>query len=110
MPSERERWVHERPPGLAPRVAVTIVAILGWLVFVILWLFFWAGNYNGYQNLAIFLVSVLVLAAILAPMWVFWGMEQGYKYRMGRHAWRDWNRPEPKRRRGRPRSRRTRRG
>ena len=89
---------------MAPYVAVSIVAALGWLVFIIIWLFFWAGGLNIYQNIAVFLASILALAAVVGPMWAYWGM---------RHGWREWDgdrRAEPERRRRRSRRRATRAG
>lgn len=52
---------------------VSIVAGIGWLIFIIVWLFFYADNYSGYQNLAIFIASILVLGAISGSAWfVHW--------------------------------------
>ncbi|UCE91645.1 MAG: hypothetical protein JSV90_00340 [Methanobacteriota archaeon] len=46
------------------------IAGLGWLVFLVIWLFYYADDYSGYQNLAIFITSVLVLAAVTGSVWV----------------------------------------
>jgi len=83
------------PPGLASRVAVSIVVGLGWLLFLVIHLAFYAEGFNIYKNLAIILASILVVAAILAPVWVHWGMKYGPRYA------REWERPprrRPKRR------------
>lgn len=77
MRRKQEEWEGEMPPGLAPRVAVTIVVGIGWLIFLILFLAFYAGGFNIWQNLAIMLVSLLVVGAILGPMWAYWGMKTG---------------------------------
>ncbi len=61
-------WKMERPT-LA--WAINAVAGVGWLVFLIVWLFYYAGDYNGYQNLAIFIVSLLVLGAVSGSTWLF---------------------------------------
>jgi len=68
------------PPGLASRVAVSIVVGVAWLVFLIIFLAFYADRFSVYQNLAIFLVSVLVVGAILGPMWVYWGIKIAPRY------------------------------
>jgi len=65
----------EMGKGMRWRVAVSIVVSVGWLIFLIIWLGFFAGDYTGYQNLAIFLVSILVVAAIVGPIWAVWGMK-----------------------------------
>ena len=70
-----EKWHEEEmPPGGAWRTAVSAVVGIGWLIFMIIYLFFWAKHYSIYENIAIFLASVLVVAAILAPIWIMWGM------------------------------------
>ena len=48
----------------------------GWLIFLIVWLFFYAGDFDAYQNLAIFLISLLVLGAINVITWVPWGLDR----------------------------------
>ena len=69
--SHPEVWVT---PGFGWRVAASILIVIGWLSFVIIWLFFLAGDYDMFQNLAIVIVSVLVGVGILAAMWAPWGM------------------------------------
>jgi hypothetical protein len=61
-------------PGFGWRVAVSILIAIGWLSFLILWLFFSAGAYDIFQNLAILIVSVLVGVGLLGAMWAPWGM------------------------------------
>jgi len=82
---------EKMPPGLAPRVAASIAVFLGWLIFFVAFLAFYAGNFGIYQNLAIILVSILVGIGIMAPMWAHWGMKYGRRYA------REW-RPYPRRR------------
>jgi len=64
-------------PESASRVAVSIVVGIGWLIFLILFLAFYAGGFNIWQNLAIMFVSLLVVGAILGPMWAYWGIKTG---------------------------------
>ncbi len=77
MKQKCEDWEGEMPPGLAPRTAVTIMVGIGWLIFLILFLAFYAGGFNIWQNIAIMLVSILVVCAILGPMWAYWGIKTG---------------------------------
>ncbi len=65
------------PPGLASRVAVSIIVFFGWLVFIIIHMAFFASSYSLYQNIAIVLVAVLIGIAILAVMWASWGIKFG---------------------------------
>jgi hypothetical protein len=58
-----------RVPGFSWRLTGTILLGVIWLSFLILWLFFWAVNYNFYQNLAIFIVSILAAGGMSGVIW-----------------------------------------
>ncbi len=62
-------------PGLGVRIAITVVTGLGWLMFVILFLAFWVGGFTPLEAIAVFLISILAVAVIVAPMWIMWGMK-----------------------------------
>jgi len=85
-PSEESKTVTPPPSmeGLGWRVSLSIAAGVGWLIFLIVWLFFFASVYNAYQNVAIFLASLLILCFILGTPWAVWG----------RRHWRDAEREQ----------------
>lgn len=81
--------------GLAWRVSFSILVAVGWLVFLILWLFFYAKNYAWERNIAIFLLSVFILAVILGIPWAYWALrKQSSKekemWKMKGFRWRVW--------------------
>ena len=59
------------------RVSFSIIIGVAWLAFVIIWLAFFAGSenfgFNGYQNFAIILASILVVMSLLGESWASWG-------------------------------------
>ena len=57
------------------RVSLSIGMGVGWLIFFLIWLAFFAGDYNGYQNFAIILISILVVFLVLGGSWASWGMK-----------------------------------
>jgi purine-cytosine permease-like protein len=63
------------PRGLSTRIVISILVFFAWLIFTIVHLAFFASSFNIYQNIAIILVVVLAGLAILAAMWVSWGMK-----------------------------------
>ncbi len=63
-----------RTPGFAWRVGLSIAVVFGWLAFLIIWLFFYASHWTVFQNIAIFLVSIIVGIGILAAAWASWGI------------------------------------
>jgi hypothetical protein len=77
---------EKMPPGIASRVAVSIVVGVVWLVFLIIFLAFYANNFNVYQNIAIFIASILVVGAILGLMWVVLGNQSSPQICRGMEA------------------------
>ena len=67
----------ETPPGLAPRVAVSIVVLFGGLISAIIYVAFFASSYSLFQKIAVVLVVILAMIAILGLMWASWGIRQG---------------------------------
>ncbi|MBI4258827.1 MAG: hypothetical protein HY619_07715 [Thaumarchaeota archaeon] len=73
-----EGGFHARKPeGMGWRIALSIVSFFGSIIAVILWLFFYAGSFNVYQNIAIIVVIFLVFLAVMGATWASWGMKHG---------------------------------
>jgi VIT1/CCC1 family predicted Fe2+/Mn2+ transporter len=64
------------PEGMGWRVGVSIFSFFAAIIAVIVWLFFYAGGYNVYQNLAIIVVIFLAFVAVMGAIWASWGMKQ----------------------------------
>lgn len=64
---------YSKTEGLGWRVSLSIVTGVGWLVFVVIWLFFYADDYNGYQNLGMLLLSIFIVALVLGIPWTLYG-------------------------------------
>jgi len=69
--------------GMGWRVALSILVCMGWLAFLIIWLFFYAASFTIYQNLAVVLVSIVVACAIMGAAWAPWGMKYGHSHGKG---------------------------
>jgi VIT1/CCC1 family predicted Fe2+/Mn2+ transporter len=67
------------PEGMGGRVAATILTFFGSIIGIILWLFYYAGNFNVYQNIAIVVVILLSFMAVMGATWASWGMKQAAK-------------------------------
>jgi hypothetical protein len=73
--------------GLKIRIFATGALLIGGLCWVLLYLAFLAGHFAWYQNLAILLVSFIVVPAVVVMMWISWGMAMGRRF--GRSFWDD---------------------
>jgi protein-S-isoprenylcysteine O-methyltransferase Ste14 len=62
--------------GMGWRVGVSIVTFFGSIIAVILWLFFYAGSFNVYQNIAVVVVTLLAFIALMGATWAPWGLGQ----------------------------------
>lgn len=59
---------------LGTRVAGTVIVSVCWLAFTLLFWAFFAGKFDLLQNIAIFIVSVIVAIGIVAVMWIKWAL------------------------------------
>jgi hypothetical protein len=66
--------------GFGWRISLSIISVVGWLIFLIIWLFFYATNFNVYQNIAIFIISILAFGGIMGATWAPWGIKHGHKF------------------------------
>jgi hypothetical protein len=63
-----ENWPGWRAPFSA-------VAGIGWLIFIIIWLAFYASDYSFEKNVAIFFLSILVIFLLLGGVWSIWSLK-----------------------------------
>ena len=57
---------------LGSRIAATIMATALWLAFIVLYLAFFAGSFDLWQKLAIFIASAAIVIGAVAAMWTKW--------------------------------------
>lgn len=61
--------------SLAPRVYGTIIISVGWLVFIVLYLAFFAVDFDVWQKIAIFIASGAIVSGIIGFMWIRWAIK-----------------------------------
>ncbi len=79
---EQEMW---RTKGFRWRVWVSGILMLAVFIFLIYWFWFLAVPYDVYQNLAIFIISFLIMGGLLGAMWAPWGMKHGPQHAHSEH-------------------------
>lgn len=55
--------------GIVWRIAVSIILIFGLLIFIIVWLLFFADGLSLSQNIAIVLIALLAFFGLQAAVW-----------------------------------------
>lgn len=93
--SEEYHEKKEEIKGLGWRVSLSILVGVGWLVFLLIWLFFYANLYSWEKNIAIFLLSLLIIGGILGVPWALWGLRhktirQKDMWKTKGFRWRSW--------------------
>ena len=61
------------PIGL---VVASMVGILVWLVFILLFALYWSEGYSLFQNIIVFLVSLGIAGLLIGMMWIVWGRDK----------------------------------
>jgi hypothetical protein len=64
------------PFAIRWRMIITFILGFGWLAFLIMWLFFYAGDFNIYQNIAVFILSIIVLGGAIGGIWMLFGIRK----------------------------------
>ena len=70
--------------GFVWRVSLSILLGVGWLIFLILWVTFYAADFTLVENIALILVSILTVGALLGASWASWGIKYGRRYGKGK--------------------------
>lgn len=74
---------YKRPedtPGFAWRISLTIIVFFALIVFLVIWLFFYADAFTLYQNIAVVLASILIFIGVMGASWAFWGIKYGRQF------------------------------
>ncbi|MGA2308313.1 MAG: hypothetical protein ABSG57_02040 [Candidatus Bathyarchaeia archaeon] len=61
--------------SLGAKAAGTVVILFGWLAIIVLYLAFFAGGFDFWQKLAIFIASGAVVIAIVSVIWIKWALK-----------------------------------
>lgn len=64
-------------PGFRWRVVFSAVTVPAALLLLVAWLYWYAGGYSIYQNIAVFILAVLIAVGPQGGVWAPWGMHHG---------------------------------
>lgn len=63
-------WEHTRPMG---GIVLTMLAIIAWLVFIVLFALYWSNNYTLFQDIVVTIASLAITGLVVGIGWVIWG-------------------------------------
>jgi hypothetical protein len=61
--------------SMGAKAAGTVVILFGWLAIIVLYLAFFAGSFDFWQKLAVFIASGAIVIGIVAVMWIRWAVK-----------------------------------
>ncbi len=79
-PEWPRRFMGQRLGRLRRAVALSIVGVVGWVSFTLLYVAFWAHGFSLFQTAVVVLVSLLVLFGALATTWVSFGLRWAHDF------------------------------
>ena len=78
MPAkEKEKFQTQ---GFKWRIYLSMVLPFVSLIFLIIWFWSFAEPYSIWQNIAVMLVTLLVIGGVLGSVWARWGIKYGHKF------------------------------
>ena len=71
---EKDNKIEEKELGFKP--SLSIIIGVGWLIFLIIWFAFYASDYIWEKNIAIIMLSTVIMFLLLGGMWAIYGIKK----------------------------------
>lgn len=52
---------------------MTLLAVIAWLVFILIYALDWSNNYSLFQNIVVVIVTLGITGVVIGLGWVIWG-------------------------------------
>jgi hypothetical protein len=66
-------------------IVVSILAVVVWLIFILLYALYWSNGFSMLQNAMVTLVTLIITSMLIALTWVVRGFTRGRAFR--EHWW-----------------------
>lgn len=77
----KEEKEKMKAAGFRSRIYVSIILPLAAIIFLIVWFWYYAIPYSPWQNIAIILVTLLIIGGVLGSIWARWGIKhEGWNF------------------------------
>jgi hypothetical protein len=64
---------------MAPVIA-TIIIVIAWLVFILIYALQWSNAFSIFQNVIVTIVSLAITGLLIGLMWIIWGSRHSWKF------------------------------
>jgi hypothetical protein len=76
--SRPEQRQFRGPIGL---IIASLLAVVGWLVFILVYAIDWSRHSDLFQNIIVVIVSFLIAGILIGEMWIAFGVRSFWKFR-----------------------------
>ncbi len=60
-------------------IVVSIVGIIAWALFILLYALFWSVSFTIFQNIIVAIVRLIITGLVIGLIWVVWGPPDTWK-------------------------------
>jgi hypothetical protein len=61
-------------------IVATILALMAWLIFILIYAIEWSGNYTLFQNIIVTIASLLLVGLFIGLVWTIWGIRMARRF------------------------------
>jgi len=80
MMDSEQRSTEKYEGPLGPVIA-SILGIIAWLIFIIIYALYWSNGFTIFQNIIVTIVSIMVAGLLIGAMWLIWFHPTGERRR-----------------------------
>ncbi len=69
----------EKKRQMAWRGVASLLVLLAWVIFIVVFALLWAPNLSLFQNIVILIASLVAAFVVVGIMWMLYGMRYGWE-------------------------------
>ncbi len=69
----------EKKRQMAWRGVASLLVLLAWVIFIVVFTLLWAPNLSLFQNIVILIASLVAAFVVVGIMWMLYGMRYGWE-------------------------------
>ena len=84
--AENQRgWIKMQEKSGSPfiPIIVSVVGVLAWLVFILLFALYWSKGYNLFQDIVVLIATLFITGIVIGLGWLVWGRNQWHWWTRG---------------------------
>jgi phosphoglycerol transferase MdoB-like AlkP superfamily enzyme len=81
---------HPQWYGFIAPIVFSILGVIAWLVFILLYALYWSKSFSLFQNIILTIVSLAITGLLIGLMWVIWGTMYHRRSMQWQNQWSAW--------------------